>query len=67
MNSSAVPAISLHRLAISFRSSFLIAGPVPLFVEAAALGNAAASHRGNGWGSVFATSELLGAKKRRHN
>jgi hypothetical protein len=38
-----------------------------LLVEAAALGNAAASRRGNGWGSVFATSELLGAKKQRRN
>jgi hypothetical protein len=67
VNSSAVPAISLHRLAISFRSSFLIAGPMPRFVEAATLGECGGLSSRKRMGSVFATSELLGAKKQRRN
>ena len=66
MNLSAVRAKSLQRLAISFRSSFFIAGPCA-FGEAATLGDAAASHRGNGWGCVFATNALLGAENQRRN
>jgi hypothetical protein len=38
-----------------------------LLVEAAELGNAAASRRGNGWGSVFATGTRLSAKKQGRN